>query len=348
MAQQKKGETTMNTNPILGILLGDSAGVGPEIVARLAANGFLERTCRPVIIGDNRVFESGLKTIGADVTHYCIDSIAEVDWEQGIPVLDQKNQDPAAIKIGEVSADCGKAVNNMIKLACVLCKTGEIEGFCFGPFNKTAMIEAGCEFESEHHLIANLFGVTDPFGEINVLGDLMTTRTTSHIPISAVSENLTVEKVLRAITLSYNTVVSSSVAQPRLGIAALNPHAGENGRCGREEIEVIAPAIEKAKEMGINADGPYPADILFIKAFRGDFDSVVTMYHDQGQIALKLKGFEQGITVAGGQPYPIATCAHGTAYDIAGKGIARTTAFESAVTMTAKMVLHARHDGGLK
>ena len=124
--------------------------------------------------------------------------------------------------------------------------------------------------------------------------------------------------------------------------AALNPHCGEGGKCGREEIDVIAPAIEKAREMGIDADGPFPSDILFIKAFNGDFDGVVTMYHDQGQIALKLKGFDQGITIAGGLPAPIVTCAHGTAYDIAGKGVVKTSAFENAVKMAAKMAAHLK------
>ena len=332
----------MFQKPIVGILLGDSAGVGPEIVAKLAANGFLSQVCRPVIIGDNRVFENALNKLGLSAAHHCIESVASADWGKGVQVLDQKDQNPEEIQVGKINTGCGRAVNNMIELACELCKSGDIEGYCFGPFNKAAMIEAGCSFESEHHLMAHLFEVTGPFGEINVLGDLMTTRTTSHIPIAAVSENLTVEKILRAIVLSYNTVLSSGVAKPKLGVAALNPHAGESGRCGREEIDVIAPAIAKAKETGIDAEGPYPADILFIKAFGGEFDSVVTMYHDQGQIALKLKGFDQGITIAGGQPYPIVTCAHGTAYDIAGKGVASTSAFENAVKMAVKMADYAK------
>lgn len=331
----------MTNKPVLGILLGDSSGIGPEIVARTAASGFLCEQCRPVIIGDNRILEQALKNLKLDAAHYCIDSISAADWSKGIPVLDQHDQDPDRIVMGKPSVVCGLAVNNMIKLACRLCLDGEIEGFCFAPFNKAAMIEAGCRFESEHHLMADIFGVTGPYGEINMLDDLMTTRTTSHIPISAVSSHLTVDSILRAITLSWQTVKHSGIEHPRLGIAALNPHAGENGRCGREEIDVIGPAIQKANEMGIHATGPYPSDILFIKAFNGDFDSVVTMYHDQGQIALKLKGFDRGVTVAGGQPYPIATCAHGTAYDIAGQGLAGTGAFENAVKITARMAVHA-------
>jgi 4-hydroxythreonine-4-phosphate dehydrogenase len=207
------------------------------------------------------------------------------------------------------------------------------------------MKKAGCGFESEHHLLADIFGHTGPFGEINVVGDLWTTRTTSHIPIKDVSANLTVNTIMRAITLADTSLRNSGIDKPRLGLAALNPHAGEHGLCGREEIDVIAPAIAQAKAAGIDASGPYPSDILFIKAFRGDFDGVVTMYHDQGQIALKLKGFDEGVTIAGGLPAPIATCAHGTAYDIAGKGIAGTRAFENAVKMTCRMASHML-DGG--
>lgn len=330
----------MNQKPVLGILLGDATGVGPELVAKLAVNNFYADYCRPLIIGDVRVFEKGLETIGGDVPHYVVSDVSEADWTKGYPVLDQHNQDPAQIIPCQPSAYCGTASVEMLKTAVNLYLAGKIQGFSFAPLNKSAMIQGGCPFESEHHLMANLFHHTEPFGEINVLGDVWTTRTTSHIPISAVSEHLTTEAILRAIRLANTTLCNAGIAKPHIGVAALNPHAGEHGLCGREELDVIAPAIQKANELGINAEGPYPADILFIKAFRGEFDGAVTMYHDQGQIALKLKGFDQGITIAGGLPAPIVTCAHGTAYDITGKGIASTSAFENAVKMTSKMALH--------
>lgn len=327
------------SKPVLGIILGDTTGVGPELIAKIASNGFLTEQCRPVIIGDVRVFENGLKIIGKSLPYYVISDVSKADWSKGIPVLDMKDQNPEEIVIGKINVECGKAVLNMIKTAAKLYNDGKIEGFCFAPFNKAAMIEGGCPFESEHHLLANLFGVTGPFGEINVVGNLSTTRTTSHIPIKDVSYHITVESILRAIKLSYETLKGLGIEEPIIGVAALNPHCGENGLCGREELDVIAPAIEEAKKLGINAKGPYSSDILFIKAFDGEFHSVVTMYHDQGQIALKLKGFKGGITIAGGQPAPIVTCAHGTAYDIAGKGIADTASIENAVKMCTKMAL---------
>ncbi|MCC8025961.1 MAG: 4-hydroxythreonine-4-phosphate dehydrogenase PdxA [Clostridium sp.] len=332
----------MNQKPILGILLGDAAGVGSEIIAKLAGARFYEEYCRPVVIGDARVFGRGARICGLEIPVQIISRVEDADWSKGTPLLDQKNLDPDTVPFAAINVDSGRACLDMLKLAVELYQAKKIDGFCFAPLNKQAMIQAGCPFESEHHYMAHLFGHTDPFGEINVLGDLWTTRTTSHIPISKVSENLTVDTILRAVRLANVSLKNSGIEKPRLALAALNPHCGEGGKCGREELDVIIPAIEKARGMGIDANGPFSSDILFIRAFNGEFDGVVTMYHDQGQIALKLKGFDQGITIAGGLPAPIVTCAHGTAYDIAGKGMVKTTAFENAVKMAARMANHLR------
>lgn len=327
--------------PVLGILMGDSAGVGPELVAKLAVNDFYSGYCRPIIIGDVRIFENALKVVGGDAPHYVISQVSQADWSKGLPILDQHDQDPAQVKMGQLNLMCSVSVNKMLELAVNLCKSGDLEGFCFAPFNKNGMKLAGCPYESEHHVMAHLFGVADkPFGEINVASGMWTTRTTSHIPIKDVSSSLSVEKIYRAITLCHTTLKMAGFENPRIGVAALNPHCGEGGKCGREEIDVIAPAIEKAKADGMNPTGPISSDILFHKAFNGEFDGVVTMYHDQGQIALKLKGFDGGITIAGGQPYPVVTCGHGTAYDIAGKNIVHTASFENAVKMASQMASH--------
>ncbi|MDD7256418.1 PdxA family protein [Bullifex porci] len=330
----------MERKPILGILLGDGAGVGPEIIAKLAAANFFEEYCHPVFIGDIRIFNRALNAVGANVEIRTINDPTEAIWDGKCNIVNRNNLSCEEAPIGELTVACGKANLDMLIYAVELYKAKKIEGFCFGPLNKAGMKEAGCKFESEHHLLAHEFNHTAPFGEINVCGELWTTRTTSHIPIKDVSAALSVNSIMRAITLANVSLKNSGIERPRLAIAALNPHCGENGLCGREEIDVIKPAIEEARKQGIDASGPYPSDITFIKAFRGEFDGVVTMYHDQGQIALKLKGFEQGITIAGGLPAPIVTCAHGTAYDIAGKGIVKTSAFENAVKMAARMANH--------
>lgn len=326
----------MNNRPIIGLLLGDASGVGPEIVAKLIARGITESMCRPVIIGDIRTFEAGLRTFGGNAEYYPIRNIDEADWTKGYPILDTGDQDPQRITYGKFDSYCGTACINMLKLACGLCKKRKIAGFCFAPFNKTALKMCGCKVESEHYLMAEEFGVAGPFGEINVVDKLMSVRVTSHIPIKEVAKTIKIEKILSTIELGNTTAKIFGIRSPRIGVAALNPHCGENGKCGNEEIDVIQPAIYKAQASEIDVKGPYSSDVLFIKAFNGEFDVTVTMYHDQGQIALKLVGFDRGITVSGGMPYPIATCAHGTAYDLAGKGIAKTSAFEHAVAFVSQ------------
>lgn len=327
----------MSTKPILGIMLGDSGGVGPEIVAKLCVNNFLTEQCRPILIGDFRILKRALDTINGEVNIKIIDKIEDASWDNEIPMLDRKNLDPEKNKVGIKTIESGAACLDMLDLGVKYYKEGKIQGFCFAPLNKAAMKEAGCHYESEHHYLAHLLNHTEPFGEINVCENVWTTRTTSHIPINEVSNNLTVNSIGRAIRLSNYTLKNAGIEKPKIAVAALNPHAGENGTCGREEIDVITPAIKEARKNGIDANGPFSSDILFIKAFRGEFDGVVTMYHDQGQIALKLRGFDQGITIAGGFEPPIVTCGHGTAYDIAGKNIVKTSAFENAVKMTVQM-----------
>lgn len=332
----------MSELPILGVLLGNSAGVGPELVAKLAVSNYYADYCHPVIIGDLRMFEHGLKVVGGDVPHYVISDLSECDWERGYPVLDLKDQDPEQVVYGEANAYCGASDLLQLDTAIELCKAGKIEGFVFGPFHKGAMKMAGLHDESEHTYLAHAFNLTTPFCEVNMMDDLMTVRTTSHIPISEVSANINEQTLREAIELGEITGESFG-HKPRIAVAALNPHCGEFGLCGREEVDVIQPTIEKVvKETGWNVSGPYSADTLFIRALAGDFDVVVTMYHDQGQIALKLVGFQRCITVAGGQPYPIATCAHGTAFDKVGKATATTDSFERAVKAVSRMAIAKR------
>lgn len=331
--------------PILGVMLGNSAGVGPELVAKLASANYYADYCRPIIIGDARMFSHGLKVVGGDVPYYTIDDVSQCDWSKGFPVLDLKNQDPNRVAYGEVMEYCGASDLAQLDTAIDLCKQGKIEGFVFGPLHKGAMKLAGLKDESEHTYLAHAFGVTTPFCEVNMMDDLMTVRATSHIPLREVCINLTEETVRDAIEMG-EIVGESFGIHPRIAVSAVNPHGGEVGLCGREEVDLLQPLIEKmVKEAGWNISGPYPADTLFISAMEGNFDVVVTMYHDQGQIALKLVGFKRCITIAGGQPYPITTCAHGTAFDKVG-GFAATDSFERAVKAASKMALAKRIKGG--
>lgn len=329
--------------PVLGALLGNSAGVGPELIAKLAANGFMQEHCMPVIIGDVRMFQHALDVIGGTVEYYVIDDMAQCDWSRGLPVLDMHNQDPALVEYGQVTAYCGESDLAQQDLAAKLCVEGKLEGFFFGPFHKGAMKLAGMHAESEHEYLANVWNVTTPYGEINMMDDLMTVRATSHVPLKDVSDMLTEKTLMDACTLGYISGSALGI-NPRMAMAAFNPHCGEFGLTGREEVDLLMPFIEKSvAEQGWDLTGPYSADTLFIRAVQGDFDVVITLYHDQGQIALKTVGFERCITVLGGQPYPVATPAHGTAFDKVGTGTATTFSSERAVRTVAKMAMAKRN-----
>ena len=191
----------MSEKPILGVLLGNSAGVGPELVAMLALRDYYKDYCRPVIIGDLRMFEHGLKVVGGGVPHYVVNDLSECDWSKGFPVLDLKDQDPAQVVYGEANAYCGASDLRQLDTGIELCKAGKIEGFVFGPFHKGAMKMAGLHDESEHTYLAHAFSLTTPFCEVNMMDELMTVRATSHIPISEVSANLTETTLREAIEL---------------------------------------------------------------------------------------------------------------------------------------------------
>ena len=173
-------------------------------------------------------------------------------------------------------------------------------------------------------------------GEFNILGDLWNARVTSHIPLSQVPGAITEAAILRSLRLTHDAMTAAGFARPRIAVAALNPHAGDGGNFGREEIDLIEPAVQKGSTEGIAVDGPFPSDTVFLRAKGGQYDAVLTMYHDQGQIAMKLMGFERGVTMLGGYPFPICTPAHGTAYDIAGRGIANPGAAREAFLLAAR------------
>lgn len=324
--------------PRIGVLLGDPNGVGPEMAVKLLAGEDVREYGEIVVIGDERVFRMAEKVAGTAVSIRTIGDIADADWNQNaLPFLDVPSIESEEITPGKATAAGGRCCLQSLSVALELAKTGRIDGFCFAPLNKYALKLGGCPVADEHIFFARELDFDGPFCEHNVLDDLWTTRTTSHIPLSEVCALITPERILRAIRLAHNTLGSAGIEKPRIAVAALNPHAGDGGMFGREEIDVIAPTIETAKLEGIDADGPFAADTIFVKARNGDFDAVVTMYHDQGQIAMKLMGFSRGVTVTGGVPVPITTPASGTAFDIVGKGIATAEGLRQAFFLVCKM-----------
>jgi 4-hydroxythreonine-4-phosphate dehydrogenase len=242
-----------------------------------------------------------------------------------------------AIGTGTVSPAAGTEVLDHLKFLLARFNTGDIDGIVFAPLNKQAMRQGGLPAGDELDFVIEQIGFSGNCGELNKLDDLWTSRVTSHIPLREVADAITTPRVLDAITLAADTLRAAGTAMPRIAVAGLNPHAGDGGTFGDEEIRVITPAIARARAAGIDAKGPFPCDTVFVAAKNRAFDAVVSMYHDQGQIAMKLMGFGRGVTVMGGLPVPIVTAGHGTAYDIVGRNIAKSDGLREAMRVCVAM-----------
>ncbi len=317
----------MAPRPRVGLVLGDPSGIGPEILAKTLAEPATLAACRAFVIGDARILARGAAAAG-------------VALPARVELMDLKNCPPDEAPFGRATARTGKAAGEALEFAVRMAKHGDLDAFVYAPLHKRALHEAGYGFEDELHLLAHWLDVAE-FGEINVLEGLWTSRVTSHIGLARVAQELSVERVLAAIRLVHRERRRAGTSVPLIAVAAFNPHAGEGGLFGPEEDAIIVPAVAQARAEGIECDGPIPADTVFVRARLREFDAVVTMYHDQGQIAMKLLGFERGVTLAGGLPVPITTPAHGTAHDIAGRGTANPGAFEAAVGLAVRMAIPA-------
>jgi 4-hydroxythreonine-4-phosphate dehydrogenase len=324
--------------PLLGLMLGDPTGIGPEQCARILGEHRMQNAARLLVIGDARVLAQGARDAGVTLRSRACASPEDVDWsDERIPVIDLANYDPVVGPRGEVSATSGRIAGETLAAMIDLALSGRIDGITFAPLNKAALHAGGWRFRDEHEMFAHMTAHTGYFGEMNVLDGLWMSRVTSHVALKTALEQITIERIDQALTLADATMRGAGFAQPRIAVAALNPHGGENGLFGRDEIDVITPAVTNAAKRGIACRGPFPADTIFLKAFAGDYDGVLTMYHDQGQIATKLKGFNRGVTVTAGLKTVFTTPAHGTAFDIVGQGRATTGALEQAVRLGAQL-----------
>ena len=303
--------------------MGDPAGISPELTAKVLTSKDVRDAARVVVVGDRRIFDEGARVAGAAATP---DDFVEL-----------KHADPAGIRRGVAAKAGGESALANYRHALRMVADGKADAVCFTPFNKQAMRMAEPTYDDEILFTSNVLGFKGLATEFNVLEGLWNARVTSHIPLAEVSANLSIEKIVAALELAASSLRAAGFNPPRIGVAGLNPHAGDGGNFGREEINIIEPAVRKAKAKGLPAEGPYPADTVFVRARAGQFDAVLTMYHDQGQIAMKLLGFDRGVTLLGGYPFPICTPAHGTAYDIAGKGVANIGATRAALLLAARM-----------
>jgi 4-hydroxythreonine-4-phosphate dehydrogenase len=326
------------SKPLIAVTFGDASGIGPELVAKLLARPEVRDAADVVLVGDGWVWAEGQRIAGTDTKVRKIESWHEARDGDGAPIfLDLQTVAKTDVTPAKVTASAGQGARLALTACLEAVKRGEIDGICFAPLNKLALKKGGMNGEDELHFFADYFGVTGYFCEFNTLGTLWTSRISSHIPLAEIPKYVTKERIQAAARLTYRTLEKAGFSNPRVAVAALNPHGGEGGTCGREEIDIIQPAIEELNAEGLPIQGPFPADTIFLKARDGALDSIVTMYHDQGQVAVKLLGFERGVTVAGGLPVPITTPAHGTAFDIVGQGKAKAEAMTQAFLLAAKM-----------
>lgn len=320
---------------LLALTMGDRYGVGPELVARIIADWHPGTGLVPLVFGDRRVFEHGCAVAGVTPS---IETVGHPDAARqgGRPSFVDRSFEAPVGGAGHVSPQAGTEVLETLGEVLRYAQGGAIDGLVYAPLNKQALREAGNMGRDEAEFFSSRLGARA--SEINMLGDIWTSRVTSHVPLAEVVGLIDRASVRDAIARMYDFLRALNVAAPRLAVAALNPHAGEGGLFGSEEAEIIRPAVEDAAADGIDVEGPFPADTVFPMVLRGSHHAVVTMYHDQGQIALKLHGLGQGVTVMAGLPIPITTAGHGTAFDIAGKGIADSTGLAAAVATCCTML----------
>ncbi len=325
------------------MILGDPCGIGPELTVKVMADPAVADLADVVVVADRKVFEDGVRITGINLDYRLTDRVDSNTFGDGGLVL---YQSPEFVlkdyKLGQVSKESGKYQLDCLAQGLKLCTAGFVDAMCFAPLNKEAMHLAGLKHEDESGFFIDQLGYDGAFGILNTLGNLWTSRATSHVSHKQVSELLTTAKIVEATRLLHNAVKASGKDDPKIAVAGLNPHAGDGGSFGNEEIEIIEPAVRQARGEGINVEGPFPADTIFLKGRDGRYDAIVTMYHDQGQIAMKLMGFDHGVTVHAGLPYPVTTSAHGSAFNIAGKGIANEKALMAAFMLACSMAQSAR------
>lgn len=325
---------------VVALTMGDPAGIGAELIARLLARPETTQAANVVLVGDPWIWHDGQAIAGTALPLEPVASLAAVRGRADTSraaflAVDTVQRDQ--VHRGRAEAAGGASVLSVLDRCMDAAKAGEVDAITFAPLNKFAMKLGGLKHEDELHHFAEYLGVTGYFCEFNTLRGLWTSRISSHVPLRDVPKYIEKQRIVDATALIYRSLQKSGLVAPRVAVAGFNPHNGDGGTCGREEIDVIAPAVAALNELGMPVVGPFPADTIFLRARDGQLDAIVTMYHDQGQIAIKLMGFSQGVTVQGGLPIPITTPAHGTAYDIAGLGRANVDATANAFAIAARM-----------
>jgi 4-hydroxythreonine-4-phosphate dehydrogenase len=312
--------------PRIVVTMGDPSGVGPEVVAKALAKPSVRRLAELSVIGSEAVMRETWERLGLKGPKPCVTEVSEAPR--------------GPFPVGELSVDSARAAHAWVELAAKLCLAGEAHAMVTAPVNKTAFERAGIKDTGHQEILQRLSGA-EYVATMLVSGNLRCMHLSTHKPLAEACRYVTRSNVLRAIELTHSHFVRWGIAKPRIAVAALNPHASDNGLIGREELDEIAPAIADARARGIDATGPHPADSVFNAAIAGKHDVVVVMYHDQGHIAIKVHGFERSITVNLGLPFIRTSVDHGSAFDIAGKGVADETSMVEAIRLAAGLATGA-------
>ena len=337
------GIMTSSVGPLIALTLGDIAGIGPEIVAKVLVAG-LEGNCRLLVVDDAEILRFSFQALGA-----CFDLPVSCDIEEvtsgGFPaaMLDLAHADKGLLALGRPHPESGRMAAEALSKALRLAMDGKVDGVVYSPLCKDTLDIGGGEHGDELYLLRRVAN-TPGMARIVKVGDVLRTSVTGHVPFRDVSDLVTPDSVLDTIEVLQEALVSYGLISPRIGVAALNPHGGESGQIGREEIEQIGPAVQAARSKGIDAQGPFPADTIYVRAFRGDLDGVVNMYHDQGNIAAKAVSFGEGVVLYVRSPVVVTSVGHGTAFDIAGKGVADPGNLRQALAVAALLAERRRGD----
>lgn len=342
--------------PIIAITMGDPASIGPEIAIKALLQEHIHAICKPLIVGDAGVFQQIVSLLGMQVTINPVASVQEAKFEWGKPdVLDLNNVNRDQLVFGAINANCGDAAFQSVKKVIELAMAGEVDATVTGPIHKKSINLAGHHFAGHTEIYAHFTG-TKKYAMLLVEENMKVIHVSTHVSLRQACDLVKKERILEVTELLYNGMKSLGETNLKIGIAGLNPHAGDSGLFGTEDDEEILPAVEEARRRGYDVEGPVPPDTLFAKASMGAYGGVVAMYHDQGHIPFKLAGFKwdavkqrmdsvKGVNITMGLPIIRTSVDHGTAFEIAGKGIASPDAMVLAIESAVQLSKYRQQNG---
>ncbi|KGQ41420.1 4-hydroxythreonine-4-phosphate dehydrogenase PdxA [Gallibacterium anatis] len=323
--------------PVLGITMGDAAGIGAEIIVKSLADKHLYEIAQPVVIGDKKMMQRALDLLQSPLKINVVTNLDNLNAKYGTIDLVDLDNVPADLPYSQVDPRAGKAAYEYVEKAVQYAMANKIQAVVTAPLNKEALHAGGKMFPGHTEILAQLSGTKD-YAMMLVSEKLRVIHVTTHVQLRKACDLVKKERVLTVIKLADENAKMLGFKQPRVAVAGLNPHSGENGMFGDEDHKEIVPAVEAAKQLGINASGPIPPDTVFHRAANlNEFDIVVVMYHDQGHIPIKLLGFDTGVNVTVGLPFIRTSVDHGTAFPIAGKGIADSKSMTESLYLAAQM-----------